>query len=170
MTALTGPSTPEEPVAPSAPIAPGLSHVFDIVAEVGQVMVPTTGPVGRRQFIPITGGKVFGPRLQGRILPGGADYALLREDGASVIDARYTIEVDDGALVHVHSTGLRVSSPEVLERMRRGEVVAPSEVYFRGTPLFEAPQGPHDWLNRHLFVATICRHGQGVRLNVFSVE
>jgi Protein of unknown function (DUF3237) len=155
---------------PVAPTAPGLRHVFCVRAQIGAIGVGGPGPLGQRQHIPITGGEVTGPALQGRILPGGSDWALLRADGASLIDARYTIEAQDGTLIYVQSQGLRVSSAEVLARMRAGQPVDPSEVYFRGAPRFEAPEGPHGWLNRHLFVATLARETDGVHLQVFAVE
>lgn len=152
------------------PSPPGLRYAFTIVARVGAIGLGGPGPLGQRQHIPIEGGEVSGPRLQGRIRPGGSDWALVRADGASLIDAHYTIEASDGALIYVRSRGLRVSSPGVLARMRAGQPVDPAEVYFRGTPSFEAPEGPHNWLNNHLFVATLARAGDGVRLQVFLVE
>lgn len=150
--------------------APQLSHVFTIVARIGAIGMGGAGPLGQRQHIPILGGEVTGPALQGRILPGGSDWALVRADGASLIDASYTIEAADGALIYVRSRGLRVSSPEVTAAMRAGQPVDPSAVYFRGTPNFEAPHGPHDWLNNRLFVATLARLPDGVQLQVFQIE
>ena len=41
--------------------------------------------------------------------------------------------------------------------MSRGEAVDPALVYFRTVPVFEAPAGPYDWLNRSVFVATAAR-------------
>jgi hypothetical protein len=150
--------------------APVLRHVFNIDARIGEIGIGAPGPIGQRQHIPLLGGDVSGPALQGRIRPGGGDWALVRGDGSSVIDARYTIEASDGALIYVRSRGLRVSSSEVLERMRAGLPVDASAVYFRAAPLFEAPDGVHDWLNRHLFVATLERVPTGVRLQVFQVD
>lgn len=153
-----------------SPTAPSLRHVFTIQARIGAIGMGGPGPLGVRQHIPITGGEVSGPALQGRILPGGSDWALVRSDGASCIDARYTIEAQDGTLIYVQSRGLRVSSPEVLAQMRAGQAVDPADVYFRGNPSFEAPEGPHAWLNQRLFVATIVRLADGVCLQVFQVE
>jgi hypothetical protein len=149
--------------------APVLRPVFSIVAHIGPIGLGGPGPLGQRQHIPILGGEVSGPRLQGRILPGGSDWALVRGDGASVIEAHYSIQASDGTLIYVHSRGLRVSSPEVLAQMRAGEAVDPDAVYFRATPSFEAPHGPHSWLNDYLFVATLERLPSGVRLQVFQL-
>lgn len=152
-----------------SPQPPGLRHAFNIEAAIGSIGVAEPGPLGQRQHILILGGQVTGPALQGRIRPGGADYALLRTDGSSEIDARYTIEANDGALIYVQSNGLRVSPPEVLKQMRAGLPVDASSVYFRATPRFEAPKGPHDWLNQTLFVATLSRLPQAVHLAVFQI-
>jgi hypothetical protein len=152
------------------PQCPSLRHVFTIHARIGDIRLGGSGPLGLRQHIPILCGEVVGPALRGRILPGGSDWALVRADGASAIDAHYTIEADDGALIYVQSRGLRVSSAEVLAQMRLGQAVDPSAVYFRGCPVFEAPTGPHDWLNQRVFVASIHRAAEGVRLDVFQVD
>ena len=45
-------------------------------------------PLGRRRIIGITGGTFSGPRLSGKVLPGGADWQLVRADGVACLDAR----------------------------------------------------------------------------------
>lgn len=152
------------------PQPPALRYVFAIEARIGEIGVAGPGPLGQRQHIPILGGVVSGPALQGCILSGGSDWALVRADGASVIDARYTIQAADGALIYVESRGVRISSAEVLEKLRTGQAVDASQVYFRGAPQFEAPEGPHGWLNQSLFIATLERFQLGVRLQVFQVD
>ena len=154
----------------AAPPAPALEFAFEIRARIDAPLRAGRGRLGERQHIAITGGSVAGPRLNGRILPGGSDWALLRDDGSTLVDAHYTVQADDGALIYVHNRGLRVSSAEVLERMRRGEAVAPHEVYFRSAPVFDAPDGPHGWLADHLFVATVARIVEGVSVQVFVVR
>jgi hypothetical protein len=151
------------------PLAPALEFAFEIRAEVGAVLRGAPGRLGERQHIPITGGSVRGPRLNGHILPGGSDWVLGRRDGASITDAHYTIEADDGTPIYVHNRGLRVSSAEVLARLRRGEAVAPHEMYFRSAPVFDAPEGPHGWLADRLFVADLRREGEQVVVAVFVV-
>ncbi|MCB1383224.1 MAG: DUF3237 domain-containing protein [Notoacmeibacter sp.] len=151
------------------PALPGLDYVFTIRAEIGEVRSGGVSPKGERLHIPITGGTVRGPRLNGTILPGGSDWPLIRADGTSEISARYSILTDDGTPIEVHNDGLRVSSASVLVRLRAGETVDPAEYYFRTAPVFAAPDGPHAWLNDSLFVASICRDGDGVAVDVYRV-
>ena len=40
-----------------------------------------TVPHGIRSIVPVTGGSFEGPRLRGKVLPGGGDWLLLRPDG-----------------------------------------------------------------------------------------
>jgi uncharacterized protein DUF3237 len=127
-------------------------------------------PLGRRRIIPITGGRFRGERLSGRVLPGGADWQIVRADGVSQLEARYTLETDDGALVYVHNTGLRHGSPEVLARLSAGEPVDPSLYYMRTTPTFETGAVKYAWLNRVVSIATGARLANAVELEVFEVK
>jgi Protein of unknown function (DUF3237) len=68
-------------------------------------------PHGTRTIYPITGGAFEGPRLRGKVLPGGADWALLRADGALELDLRITLETDDGALIAVGSGEIGAGGP-----------------------------------------------------------
>ncbi len=88
------------------------------------------------------------PRLSGRILPGGADWQIIRADGATDIEARYTVESSDGGLIIVNSVGLRHGPPDVIEKLGRGEPVDPSLYYFRTLMRFETAQ-PKPALAQH---------------------
>ena len=63
-------------------------------------------PHGARVTAPIASGHFEGPRLRGKVLPGGGDWTLLRADGVLELDLRITLETDDGALIHMASFGL----------------------------------------------------------------
>ena len=93
-----------------------------------QVVVPPPQklgavPHGTRVIAPIAGGSFEGPRLRGKVLPGGGDWTLLRSDGVLELDLRITLETDDGALIYMSSFGLRHGPPEVLAALARGESV-----------------------------------------------
>src|SRR5205809_5999239 len=88
-------------------------------------------PHGTRVIAPITSGTFEGPRLRGRVLPGGGDWTLLRSDAVLELDLRITLETDDRALMSMTSFGLRHGPPEVLAALARGEAAAPSTYYVR---------------------------------------
>ena len=144
--------------------------IFTISAELEQIMSLGTTPYGERRIIGILGGTVRGRKLQGRILPGGADWQIIRTDGAADIQARYTIETDAGARILVNSEGLRHGPPDVLAALARGENVDPSLYYFRTVMRFETSDPAVDWLNRILALARGQREALAVRLDVYEVE
>ncbi len=127
-------------------------------------------PYGERRVIGITGGTVRGPKLNGRVLPGGADWQIIRGDGAADIQARYTIETEAGARILVTSDGLRHGPPDVMKRLAAGDSVDPSLYYFRTAMRFETADPSVDWLNRVLAVARGAREARAVRLDVYEVE
>ena len=112
--------------------------IFTIHAELADIRHFGQTPYGERRVIDILGGRVDGPRLKGKILP-GADWQIVRPDGVTDLVARYGIESDGGARILVRSDGLRHGPPEVLAALARGETVAPSRYYFRTVMRFETP-------------------------------
>lgn len=149
--------------------APHLEHVFDAAVQVAAPLAIGETGAGLRRIVDITGGTVSGPRLQGRIRPGGADFQVIQADGRAVLEARYVIEAADGALVYVENTGIRTGPADALARLNRGEVVDPALIYFRATPRFETAAPGLRWLMDHIFVATGVRHPDRVALRVFLV-
>ena len=127
-------------------------------------------PLGRRRIIGITGGSFAGPRLSGRILPGGADWQVIRPDGVACLDARYTLETGDGALIYVNNRGYRHGPKDVVERLARGEEVDPALYYMRTTPWFETSAPAYAWLNRAVCVGTGARRAQAVELAFYEVR
>lgn len=126
-------------------------------------------PYGERRIINILGGTVEGPKLKGRILPGGADWQIVRNDGVVDLRARYTVETDTGAHILVNSEGLRHGPPEVMERLARDETVDPSLYYFRAFMRFETADPGASWLNRILTIGYGSRENKAVRLAVHEV-
>src|SRR5690606_17896136 len=108
---------------------PGLVPVADLLVEVQPPIDVGATPQGNRRVIPLRGGTVSGPRLNGRMLPGGADFQVWRSDGCTEIHARYILETTAGALVYVENSGIRHAPPEAMDRLARGLPVEPSVVY-----------------------------------------
>src|SRR2546422_11653668 len=105
-------------------------------------------PHGTRVTAPIASGHFEGPRLRGKVLPGGGDWTLLRGDGVLELDLRITLETDDGALIHMTFEGLRHGPADAIAALGRGEVVDPARYYFRTLPRFETSTETYAFLNR----------------------
>jgi hypothetical protein len=119
----------------------------------GQTQGFGTTPEGTRRIIPITGGSFRGPLMAGVVVPGGANWNLSRSDGASLVDASYYLQTDDGVMLRITNRG--VGAPA--NRQPDGD-----EAFFMfTTPSFEAPAGKYAWLTQSVFVGTL-----GARRNV----
>ncbi|WP_242482055.1 DUF3237 domain-containing protein, partial [Paracraurococcus ruber] len=148
---------------------PAMEFIGQVEVAVGPPRRIGAGPGGERRIIPILGGRVGGPRLQGEVLPGGADYQLIRPDGVAEIEARYTLQLTDGALVYVVNRGIRHAAPEDMARLLRGEPVPAERVYFRTAPVFETAAPALQWLHRSLFLGLGERQPETVIIRIFSV-
>jgi hypothetical protein len=137
--------------------APTLRFAFAIKARVAPIQDLGQTARGHRRIIDILGGEVDGPRLTGEILPGGADWQIVRPDGTIEVVARYTMRSDKGALIYVQNEGLRVASPEILARMSSGELVPFDSYHFRTAPRFETAEPSLKWLERATFVGVAAR-------------
>jgi hypothetical protein len=143
--------------------------LFRVRAELADILHPGATPYGERRIINILGGRVEGHRLNGRILPGGADWQIIRSDGVADIKARYTIESEEGGRVLVASDGVRHGPADVMARLSRGDTVDPSLYYFRTVMRFETSDASLAWLNRILAIARGAREARSVRLDVHEI-
>jgi len=150
--------------------APGLLWVFTAEVTVAAPVEIGAADSGRRRAIAITGGRVHGPRLEGEVLPGGADWQTVEEDGLTRLEAHYPIRATDGTVIEVINPGVRVASPEVSAAIARGEPVAADAYYFRTTPRFIVPDGPFGWLRRTVFVASGVRRPDRVEIDFYAVS
>jgi len=150
-------------------MAPQLEFLMRIAADVGELMTMGGGPLGERRVVGITGGTFEGPRLKGAIVPGGADWQIVRADGVLDIDARYALRTDGGALIRVVSQGFRHGPPEVLAALGRGEDVPPEKYFFRTVMRFETGAAGLQWLNRTIAVASAQRKARQVLLEAYQL-
>jgi hypothetical protein len=149
--------------------APALGFVANIRVDVGEpVTIGDTG-AGLRRVIPILGGSVDGARLSGRVVPGGADFQILRSDGVMELEAKYVLEATSGALIYVINRGLRHGPADAVEKLMRGEAVDPKLIYFRAVPTFETATPEYKWMTRALFICTGTRLPAQVHLRLYEI-
>jgi hypothetical protein len=149
--------------------APTLEFIFAAHVLIGLSL--DFGDVGKggRRIVPISGGEFSGPKMRGRVLPGGADWQVLRSDGVSELEARYSLQTDDGALIEVRNLALRHGPPEVIAALAAGQPADPGSYYFRGATFFTTAAARYAWITKHIVVAAGERQPDAVKLKFFQV-
>src|SRR3984885_13466073 len=147
-------SASENSMADAEPSPPKLEFVF--AAHVSVDAPLDLGDVGKggRRIIPITGGDFVGPHLRAKVLPGGADWQVLRTDGVAELEARYTLRTDDGVLIYVRNLAFRHGPPDVVAALAAGARVDPRSYYFRGATFLETGDARYAWLTKTIVVCT----------------
>ena len=120
--------------------------------------------------MPIIGGTVSGPRLNGRLMHLGADWQTLFAGGLAELDTRYAMETDDGAVIEIRNYGFRHGPAAVLAALARGDDVDPGAYYMRTQARLETGDARYDWVNRTLFVGTGARLDAAVRVSLYAIE
>lgn len=144
-------------------------YVFSLAIQVGTPVVAGDLGYGTRRVIPVLGGTVKGEGVNGAIHQGGADFQIIRPDGFTELEAKYTFELDDGAVIYIANYGIRFGPKEALDRIARGEIVDPRLIYFRSVPKFETAHPDYRWLMQNLFIGVGARHPDRVELAVHQV-
>ena len=147
---------------------PGLEVLFTLAADVGEIVTLGAAPLGERRVVQITGGSFEGPQMRGEVI-GGADWQIVRSDGAIELDARYAIKEARGGIVQVLSQGLRHGSPEVMARLGRGESVPADQYFFRTVMRFETGASELAFLNKTIAVASAERKARRVELQAWRL-
>lgn len=154
-----GASTPVGRVPPSSEV-PILEFAFEERVTIDPAIVLGDTAFGHRQYIPITGGTVAGPKLKGQVLPGGWDFQLTyAASECTQFSADYFLKAEDGTVIHVFNEGLVCPG-------------APRAIF---RPKLEAPKGAHGWMTNATFVATLELEGAppkvgAVRLRFYQVK
>jgi hypothetical protein len=126
-------------------------------------------PAGDRRVGLVAGGTFTGEKLNGTVLPGGADWIVSRPDGCMTLDVRLVLQTDDGALIGLTYRGLRHGPAEIMARVARGEPVDPSTYYFRTTIQFETASEKYGWLNRAFGIGIGIRTAAGPEYDIFEL-
>ncbi|MBA1204463.1 DUF3237 domain-containing protein [Pseudomonas capeferrum] len=153
---------------PPLKLEPLARFSVDLVAPIWEL--GATSGQGKRRIIPITGGHFEGDRLKGTILNSGADWQVVTPEGVAIIDTRYLLQTDDGALIYLRTEGYRFGPPEVMKKVAAGEAVDPSQYQFRITLRFETSAPQYAWLNRTVGVGSAMRLGNAVVYDAFELK
>jgi hypothetical protein len=139
---------------------PSCEFVYEAIVDIADTNSLGQSPMGQRFIVNILGGEFAGPRLKGKVLPGGADRQLLRPDGVKELDALYEIQTHDGTVITVHN--------QVIVHMPSSD-----QRYAYSVVKFRAPEGQYDWLNKRIFVGNLESQKplrNAVKIRVFQVN
>ena len=158
------------------PTALASRHLCTVEFEVGGGLIAIgSAPFGDQRLGYITGGRIFGDRINGIVLPGGGNWSRggrLGEDASvGTFDARAVWQADDDALIYVSYTGRSVIPDDV--RATFADPAVPdaeaSRYYLRIAPVFETASVRYGWLNGLLAVGVGTRTDFGVRHQLYEV-
>ena len=126
---------------------PKFEHLFTYTVTL-KMPPEVIGPVaeGIRANFYIAGGVISGPRCQGKVLPVGADWIVIRKDGVANVDVRATLEMKDGALVYTVYNGVADPGPDSYEQFLAGTLTPQFPI--RIAPRFYTAHPAYQWMNR----------------------
>lgn len=142
--------------------------LFVLRGQVPPLFVVGQTPNGFRRIGVVPGGSFEGERLSGEVVSGN-DWQSVRTDSCIKLDVRLLLKTTDGALIVMTYTCLRAGPPGIIEKLDKGELVAPGSYYFRMTPIFETAAPQYDWINRIIAVGAGHRLPDGPLYNIFEV-
>ncbi len=145
-------------------------HLFNLILGLHPTIELGRTPAGGRRIFPVSGGSFEGDRLRGSVSPLiGSDLLLARSDGTYQQDVRLLLVTDDDERILMTYRGVRRASPEVDDRLVRGELVDRTEYYLRTTPYFETAAAKYGWINGIVAVAIGGRTPGGVGYEVHEI-
>jgi hypothetical protein len=144
---------------------------FETVGETGKGIRRIMHLTGGTFEIPAqTGGTFSTQAVKGTVLS-GYDWQLLHSDQLAELDARYNLRTDDGHLIYVRASGRRYASPEILQKLMRGEPAQRGPDYYgASTPIIETAAPGLAWMNHHAFIGNSRSEPNAQNLRFFVVD
>lgn len=150
-------------------MTPFLEKVATLAIDVAAPLSAGQTGIGLRRLIPIEAGTITG-KIEGRILPGGADSQIIRPDGRTDLSARYVIETSSGDIIYLENNGIRQVEAAYRDRAAQGEIIPAEHVYFRTVPTFETGSEQYSWLMDKIFIGAATRLEKQVLLDIYQVN
>jgi hypothetical protein len=158
------------------PLEPSLQRLCRVFIDVAAPLSLGMAAFGERRIVNILGGRFeaagetpLTAALTGQVLPGGADWQIVRDACTTEVEARFTLQCTDGSLIYVRNTGIRTGPAAVIAQLLSGNAVDPALYSFRMTPRFETTAAHLLWLNAAVFVASGLRTQGQVVYDVYQV-
>lgn len=146
-------------------------HLLTLSLDVNSAATITVGRTsgGQRKIAPITGGNFSGERLNGSVAPGGADWVVLRDDGALLIDVRLTLLTDDGAVIYLSYEGRFMGASDAMAKLAQGATLQPERYSLVIVAKFECGDDRYAWLNDIIAVGVGEQAGFSPTYSIFEI-
>lgn len=155
------------------PPEPEIEFLYRIIVDVDVPVEVGAVDSGSLKIIPITGGRFEGPKLNGQVLPLGADWntSPCGNSTAKHIDTRYILKTDDGSIISLFTKGYVKQSEEVMKMRTARRSVDPKDYYFKQHLFFETSAEKYLWLNNTVaFGCVISKITPGVIYDAWMVK
>ncbi|ADZ84295.1 DUF3237 domain-containing protein [Cellulosilyticum lentocellum] len=124
-------------------------EIMQIKVKCSETLAVGDGGSGHLNVIPIIGGVVTG-KYQGIVIPGGADWSMIKSNGAHAF-AKYLLQMENGEYIAIENAG-------VLNR---------DTALIRTTPKFYADEeGSYSELNKGVYVASLETEVEGYNVMI----
>ncbi|MCD8054176.1 MAG: DUF3237 domain-containing protein [Lachnospiraceae bacterium] len=118
------------------------------------------------------GGFIEGPKIRG-IVHEGADWMTIRNtDGVVSVNCRNTLKTDDGEMILMEYQGYIHGPNDFVNRwLYKGEMLDPSEYYFRTAVFFTAKvDGNYNWLNKLVCIGVGKTDSRGGYYDIYAIK
>lgn len=131
-----------------------LLYIIDVAVDTTINIGKTLG--GERIFYRVNGGTFEGPRLKGRVLPSGGDYALKLDSATKRLEVRLILETNDGELIYNTYNGYIYDNPDGTR-------------YWRVCNFYETASKKYSWLN-HILAVGIAKDNNRAWYDVYEIK
>lgn len=155
---------------PSAMAGLTTEPLFQVVIDLAPPRDVGSGQLGIRYISDFTGGTVQGIKLQGKVLPDGELWYLVRRDQIAELLLQGAIVTADGTTLTFRARAFSRAAPLTTEQLFYAELVDPSDAFFRGVPFFAANGAHDDWLNHVVTMATYHYDLEQVIMSIYAIR
>ena len=133
------------------------TFLYTIEIDVDSVLKIGKTPFGSRKIFNALGGNFKGPKLSGKVLASGGDFALQLDSSTLKLEVRLVLRTDDGELIYNTYTGYIYDNLDGTK-------------YWKVSFLYETSSKKYDWLN-HCIAIGLGRSGPGKAIyDVYAIE
>ena len=133
-----------------------LKKLFDIEIEQNEDIEMPSTCMGDLLISPTTGGRFYGEKLNGKVVPIGMGTTYTPNPGHNEIKSETLLEMDDGDKVILRIDAILDIESETEQKLMRGEKVDPESYYYKGTASFITGAKKYKWLEHKVCVCEFC--------------